>query len=167
MQHRKEGVLSDLPTNQDSSKSVHPTVSALDDPSTSSYSRFADELLLLLAATADVQSEEGTGNHSWLFVVVPFVETEVLWGRGSRLRSRDRDTLNGFVQELVSLQFAPATVSPTGTPASSVRRLRLVPSLPRSVGCVFDDECLARHLQCAFFGLHEGCLGFPGPAILS
>jgi hypothetical protein len=35
---------------------------------------------------------------------------------------------------LWSLRFAPSTVRPTGTPAPSVRRLRLVPSLPRSVG---------------------------------
>src|ERR1039457_692245 len=35
---------------------------------------------------------------------------------------------------LWSLRFAPSIVRPTGTPAPSVRRLRLVPSLPRSVG---------------------------------
>src|SRR5439155_19045974 len=35
---------------------------------------------------------------------------------------------------LWSFRFAPSIVSPTGTPAPSVRRLRLVPSLARSVG---------------------------------
>src|SRR5918992_4653014 len=35
---------------------------------------------------------------------------------------------------LKSLRFAPSTARPIGTPSPSVRRLRLVPSFPRSVG---------------------------------
>src|SRR3954452_21340624 len=34
----------------------------------------------------------------------------------------------------LSWRLAPSTASPTGTPLASVSRLRLVPSLPRSVG---------------------------------
>ena len=135
MEHGEVRVLAYFPANKDPSEPIHPAVRPLNDPAARSNAGFALELLCLLAAAPEMKREsKGDGERARLLVVVSLVEAKPL-----RVAAVGRGRGTGMLSivsaiSLWSFLFAPSTVSPTGTPAPSVSRLRFVPRLARSVG---------------------------------
>ena len=124
-----------LPTDEEATKAVHPTVRALHHPAAGAEARFAFERDRFFTPGADVGGEAELGHDVAHFpVVIAFVQTQPLGcsavgsGRGTTTLSRVSRV------SFMSCRLAPATAKPTGTPCPSVSRLRLTPALPRSVG---------------------------------
>ena len=120
-----------LPANQPSTELVRPGVGTLDDPMVGPPLAVPFHLELLVPSGTDGMGEAAGFDHRPHAVeVVPLVHAQVLGDR----RRKNAPRLEGGSTSLQSFLFAGATTTARGIPAPSVRRLRLVPLLARSVG---------------------------------
>jgi hypothetical protein len=80
MQHGDKSFWKFLPPNKYSTKAIHPTVSAFNDPSTCLESGLFADSLGFLAASADMGSESELANNvTDLIKVIAFVQAQTLW----------------------------------------------------------------------------------------
>ena len=80
MQHSRVILRFLLPTNQNATVSIHPTVCPFSHPAASLEPRAAPDQLGLLAARANMRCEpEFPRQVTHFVIVIPFVQTQVLW----------------------------------------------------------------------------------------
>jgi len=101
VEHGEVGVGAFLPAGEDAAEAMQPGVRALDDPAAGTEAGLAFERLRLLAAGADVTGEAKlAGELVYLGEVVAFVQAEPLRPLCCRLRTGDRNRLDGGACEL-------------------------------------------------------------------
>src|SRR3954467_14308357 len=104
-------------------------------PTAGLLARLPLQLLGLLAPGSHVRREaELLHQVPRVVVVVSLVQAHPLRLLRRRFGAFHRDALQRRLDQLLIVAVGPSTAKPTGTPAASVSRLRLVPCLPRSVG---------------------------------
>jgi hypothetical protein len=73
--------------------------------------------------------------RSHLVIIVPLIQTHALSAPGSRIRPPNGNAPEGVSSVILkSFLFAPSITHPMGMPLPSVKRLRFMPCLARSVG---------------------------------
>ena len=101
MQHTQIILRSFLPPDQDSTKSVHPTVCSLHDPASGFEACRSLESLCFFAPRTKVECIMKLGGQCSNFVIViPFVQTQTLRFRWCRSGSFDRNTHQSFAGQL-------------------------------------------------------------------
>ena len=124
-----------VPTDQHTPKTVQPTMRALHHPSAGFETNFLLQCLGFFPPCTNVGREAKLLQEvSHLIIVIAFLQTQPLrrvWGRGGPLYG-DLSIVSRAI--LKSWRWAPSPARPMGPPRPSVRPLRLVPLLPRSVG---------------------------------
>ncbi len=120
-----------LPSNEEPTESVHPRVSALDDPSTGSSAEKLSLLLRPLSAPTDVALEPvGVTDLLHFQEIVPLVEADPLASPSRRCEgARIECTLDQLA--IVAIRRGNEHAQRNPPP---VNRLRLTPDFPRSVG---------------------------------
>jgi hypothetical protein len=89
-----------LPPDEQPPKTVHPGVRAFDYPAAGPVARNLALRLPLLAATPDMSGiAPGCQRRAHGLVVVPLVQTQVLWPGRRRFGALDQDRLHGGVDQ--------------------------------------------------------------------
>ncbi|OIQ81588.1 hypothetical protein GALL_366410 [mine drainage metagenome] len=101
MQHSQVSFSEFLPTHQDATETIHPTMGAFHHPAPSLEAGFVLNGLRLLAPCADVGGKaEFLHDLAYLVKVIPLVQTKPLWSLCCRVRPLDRDGLQRATDQL-------------------------------------------------------------------
>jgi hypothetical protein len=124
-----------VPADQHAPEAMHPTMGAFHDPPPCLETELLLERLGFLAPGPDVGGEPALGEQvADLVKAIAFIEAPPLGPGWGWLRPCNRELVRVARAILTSWRLAPSTARPIGTPPPSVSMLRLVPSVPRSVG---------------------------------
>ena len=125
-----------VPADQHAPKTVHPTMRALHHPS-AGFNQLPASAPWASSPRARIWAVKPNSVQQvpHLVIVIAFVQTHPLRACLASASGRSTAMLSMVSRAILkSLRLAPSTARPMGTPRPSVRRLRLVPLLPRSVG---------------------------------
>ncbi len=101
MEHTRVVLRFLLPTNQNATVSIHPTVCPFSHPAASLEPRGTPDQLCLLTARANMRREpELPGQVTHFVKVIPFVQTQVLWPVPRRWRSSYGNAFDRLPREL-------------------------------------------------------------------